>query len=303
MKTENTRCFLIFAPRQLYSLRAQIELVRKDQTSFLHDTIVCNICIPKARLGTTTIGKIEFQQVVCFAGVCWRGTVRSCVRPAAAGLEAWTGAKHKHALLFFGGAIFEPLKRHHFTKTGSGQTDRKLYKVTRRVTCGQAAWFNSAAASSSQSQQQNEEEEEEERAQGQRALVATDAIGMVRFDLSFLVIFIYSFILVVSAAVVFCLCPEPVLAAASRLSRACLGNRTQNTVSFCFRFVLFSFCFRDPQGLNLNIKRVIFTTLEKYLLSRRTFVYKPMDLNRDWSPCSLRRGIKTAGFERKRPEL
>ena len=106
------------------------------------------------------------------------------------------------------------------------------------------------------------------------------------------------FILVVSAAVVFCLCPEPVLAAASSLSRACLGNRTQNTVSFCFRFV-----FVDPQGLNLNIKRVIFTTLEKYLLSRRTFVYKPMDLNRDWSPCSLRRGIKTAAFERKRPEL
>ena len=69
-----------------------------------------------------------------------------------------------------------------------------------------------------------------------------------------------------------CLCPEPVLAAASRLSRACLGNGTQ------LFFVLFSFCFRDPQGLNLNIKRVIFTTLEKYLLSRRTLVYKPMDL-------------------------
>ena len=100
------------------------------------------------------------------------------------------------------------------------------------------------------------------------------------------------FILVVSAAVVFCLCPEPVLAAASSLSRACLGNRTQKTVSFCFRFVLFSFCFRDPQGLNLNIKRVIFTTLEKYLLSRRILVYKPMDLNRDWSPCSLHCGIK-----------
>jgi hypothetical protein len=140
-------------------------------------------------------------------------------------------------------------------------------------TCGQAAWFNSAAASSSQSQQQNEEEEEEEeeeRGQGQRALVATDAIGMVRFD--------WRCVLVVSAAIVFCLCPEPVLAAASRLSRACLGNGTQ------LFFVLFSFCFRDPQGLNLNIKRVIFTTLEKYLLSRRTLVYKPVDLNRDWSP-------------------
>ena len=240
MKTENTRCFSIFAPRQLYSLRAQIELVRKDQTSFLHDTIVCNICIPKARLGTTTIGKIEFQQVVCFAGVCWRGTVRSCVRPAAAGLEAWTGAKHKHALLFFGGAIFEPLKRHHFTKTGSGQTDRKLYKVTRRVTCGQAAWFNSAAASSSQSQQQNEEEEEEERAQGQRALVATDAIGMVRFDLSFLVIFIYflfwwfllqlCFVFVPSLSwQPHLVCPEPVLVIE-------LKKR--------FRFVFVSFCFR-----------------------------------------------------------
>eukprot|EP01046_Picozoa_sp_COSAG06_P089579 COSAG06_NODE_35950_length_453_cov_1.341808_1_plen_43_part_10 len=34
MNTENMRCFLFFAPRQLYSLRAQIELVRKDQTSF-----------------------------------------------------------------------------------------------------------------------------------------------------------------------------------------------------------------------------------------------------------------------------
>jgi hypothetical protein len=43
-------------------------------------------------------------------------------------------------------------------------------------------------------------------------------------------------------------------------------------------------------------------TFHQYLL-RAILVYKPNDLNRDWRTVSLRCGIKTAGFEPKRPEI